>query len=67
MDLKNFAMNLIKNNPQIANNPNASEMLNTIQNGDSAKGQQIAVNLCNTYGISPEQALAKAKQFFGIR
>ena len=67
MDLKNFAMNLIKNNPQIANNQNASEMLNTIQNGDSAKGRQIAVNLCNTYGISPEQALAKAKQFFGIR
>lgn len=67
MSVKDFAMGLIKNNPQIANNPNASEMLNAIQNGDNAKGQQIANNLCRTYGMTPEQALAQAKKFFGIR
>lgn len=66
-NVKNFAMNLIRNNPQIANNPNANEMLNVIQNGDNARGQQIAENLCKTYGMTPEQALSQAKQFFGIR
>lgn len=66
MDFNSLVMHLIRNNPQIANNPNAQEMLNTIQSGDSQKGQQIAKNLCQTYGITPEQALQRAKQFFRV-
>lgn len=37
-DLKNIAMNLITRNPAIANNPQAQDYLNVIQNGDSARG-----------------------------
>ena len=51
-DLKNMAMNLLAKNPAIANNPQAQNYLGVIQNGDSARGQQIAENLCQTYGIS---------------
>lgn len=62
-DLKNIAMNLITRNPAIANNPQAQNYLNVIQNGDSARGQQIADNLCQTYGISRDEAIRQAKQF----
>lgn len=62
----NFAMNMIRQNPNIVNNPNSQSMLNVIQSGDNEKGEQIARNLCNTYGISPEQAIMQAKQFFRL-
>ena len=65
-DLKSFALNLINQNPQIAQNPNAQSMLNVIQSGDAQKGEEIARNLCQSYGITPDQALAQAKQFFHI-
>lgn len=65
-NMRDFALNLIGRNPQIANNPNAKELLNVIQNGDQAKGTQIAQNLCNTYGVTPEQAVNQAKNFFNI-
>ena len=66
-DLKSFAMMLLRLNPNIMNNPQAQHMVSIIQNGDSAQGQQIAENLCKTYGISKEDAIQQAKQFFGMR
>lgn len=65
-DLKNMAMNLLAKNPAIANNPQAQNYLGVIQNGDSARGQQIAENLCQTYGISRDEAIRQAKQFFNL-
>lgn len=64
--IRNFAMNLIAKNPQIANNPQAQELINVIKSGDDAKGQQIAKNICNSYGVTPEQALDRVPGFFGI-
>lgn len=66
MNPKDFAMSLITRNPQIANNPNAQGMIQAIQNNDSAKGEQIAKNLCDSYGISPQEAVQQAKQFFNF-
>lgn len=66
-DLKSFAMMLLRQNPNIMNNPQAQHMVSIIQNGDSTQGQQIAENLCKTYGISKEDAIQQAKQFFGMR
>lgn len=65
--LKDFALNLLSRNPNVQNNPSQQNMINAIRNGDDAAGQQIADNLCKTYGISREEALKKAKEFFGIR
>lgn len=65
-NLKDFALDYIRQNPNVANNPNAQGMLNVIESGDSAKGEQIARNLCQTYGITPEQAIQQAKQFFDL-
>lgn len=66
VDFRSLALNLIGRNPRVANNPQAQQMLQVIQNGDSARGQEIATNLCNTYGISKEDAVKQAKNFFGI-
>lgn len=64
--LMQFAMAMINKNPAIQNNPQAQEYINIIQNNDSAKGEQIATNLCNTYGVTKEQAIAQAKKYFGL-
>lgn len=65
--LANFALNQLQSNPQFANNPQAQALMTAIQNGDSAKGEEIARNICKTMGMSEQEALAQAKQFFGIR
>lgn len=61
---REFAMNLLANNPQFAQNPQAQQLIDIIRQGDSVKGEQIANNICQTYGVTPEQALSQAKQFF---
>lgn len=61
-----FAINMINRNPQVANNPRAQELLQVIKSGDSAKGEQIANNLCNTMGVDKNQAIQEAKRFFHI-
>lgn len=63
----NLAMTMINNNPQIANNPQAKSMIEVIQSGDAERGRQIAENLCNTYGVSKEDAVKQAKSFFKIQ
>lgn len=63
----NFAMNLLQKNPNVANNPNAQEMIRVIQSGDERTGVQIAENLCRTYGVSREEATDSAMKFFGIK
>lgn len=65
-DPRQMAMNLISQNPNIANNPNAQEFIKVIQNGDSERGQQIADNLCQSYGMTRDEALKSAKSFFHI-
>jgi hypothetical protein len=57
-------LNMAMQNSAIANNPRAQEMLQVIQSGDAQKGQQIAMNLCKTYGVSKEQAVGMATEYF---
>ena len=64
--MMNFALNLIQQNPALQNNPNAKEMIEVIRSGDTAKGEQIASNLCKTYGVDKNQAVQQARSFFNI-
>lgn len=66
MNIMDFAINMINQNPSIANNPQAKDLMEVIRSGDSTRGQQIAENLCNTYGVPKEEAISKAKGFFNI-
>lgn len=65
--MQNIVNAVLQRNPNVRNNPQAQEYLNVISSGDSQKGQQIAENLCKTYGMTKEQAIAQAKGFFGIK
>lgn len=65
-DMKSFALNLLSQSPNVRSNPQMQEMLQIIQSGDSVRGQQIAENLCNTYGVSKENAISDARSFFKI-
>ena len=65
-NIMGLALDIIQKNPALANNPNAREMIAVIRNGDAAKGQQIAQNICNTYGVKPEEAISQARSFFHI-
>lgn len=67
MNPMQFAMNMIQHNPQVMNNPMAQNYISVIQSGDAQKGQQLAENICKSYGMTPQQALQQAKQFFNIR
>lgn len=64
--IRDFALDLIGRNPALSNNPNAQEMIDVIRSGDSKRGEQIARNICDTYGVKPEEALSKARGFFNI-
>lgn len=66
MDIKAFALNLLGRNPQVANNPQAQAYLDVIRSGDAAKGEEIAKNLCATYGVTTDQAVNQAKRFFNL-
>lgn len=66
MAIKDFAIQLLNTNPNIRNNPQYQNYISIIQNGDSAQGEQIANNLCNTFGVPKEKALQDAKRFFNI-
>lgn len=61
-----WAMSQIQRNPNVANNPQAKEFIDILQHNDQQRGQQMAENLCKTYGKTPEQAIAEAKKFFNI-
>lgn len=54
---------MLRQRPDLKSN----EMFQAVQNNDAKKGEQIAMNLCKSYGVTKEQAIAQAKQFFGIR
>lgn len=58
---------LLQRNPEMQNNPMAKQMIDVIRSGDSAKGQQIANNLCKSNGVSPQDAIKQAQQFFGLK
>jgi len=53
----------IKSNPRIQNNPMAQSMIDVIESGNNIQGEQIAENLCKTYGVTKEQALQQAQNW----
>lgn len=66
MNIGSMISMLMQRNPQIANNPQAQQMLRVIQSGDAEQGQQIAENILRSRGISKDQAVQQARQFFGM-
>lgn len=66
LNLQQMAINMLSNSPVIANNPNTQQYLAIIRSGDASKGAQIAENLCRSYGVRKDDAVAMAKKFFKL-
>lgn len=66
MALAQMAMNRISSDPSFHNNPQAKAFVDIMQRGDIAQGQEMAKNLCQSYGVSEQEALQQAKSFFRI-
>lgn len=66
MALAQMAMNRISSDPSFCNNPQAKAFVDIMQRGDIAQGQEMAKNLCQSYGVSEQEALQQAKSFFRI-
>lgn len=59
-------LSMIKANPAIADNPQMQAYIDVLESGDSKRGEELANNLLETYGVSKEDALKEAKAFFHI-
>lgn len=66
MALAQMAMNRFSSDPSFRNNPQAKAFVDIMQRGDIAQGQEMAKNLCQSYGVSEQEALQQAKSFFRI-
>lgn len=65
--LQQLVQALINQNPSLSQNQQTMGYLDVIQRGDSAKGEQIADNICKNYGKTREEMIEEAKRFFNIR
>lgn len=65
-NIQSLISTLMRNNPAVANNPQAQEMLNVIQSGNAEQGQRIAENILQSRGMSRDEALQQAHRFFGM-
>lgn len=54
-------MNRLMSNPRFANNPMAQQALSIIQSGDSQKGEEMAMNILQSYGLTKEQGIQQAQ------
>lgn len=64
--LMNWALQMIQNNPNIQNNQNAQKMIQAIQSNDQQTGEQIAQNILDAQGLTREQGIQMAQNFFGF-
>lgn len=64
MSLPQIALGLLQQNPQLANSPQGQQFMQILQSGDAKAGEQMAMNICNSYGVTPQQALMSAINFF---
>ena len=63
--LLTLAQRLIQSNKsKIPNTPWAQAAVNAIMTGNAQAGEQLANNLCQSNGVSKEQALQQAGRFF---
>lgn len=66
-NLEQVAMMLLQKNPNIANSPQGQQFMDILKSGDAARGQQMAQNFCQSYGVTTDEALRQAQQFFNLK
>lgn len=66
MDVYAFAIDLLKKNPDKANTPLGKQLMQILDSKDYDAGEKLGQNICNTYGVDPEEAYNQGKTFFGL-
>lgn len=58
-----FVQRMVQMNPQMLNNPQYKHYYDVIMSGDQNAANQLAQNLCNSYGVTPQQGMQQFQQF----
>lgn len=53
---------IMQANPNLARTPQGQQFMQILQSGDVNACQQMGMNICNSYGLNPQQALAQSLQ-----
>ncbi len=53
----------IQRNPNLQNNPQAQQYIQVLMSGDAQRGQELASNICNSMGVTPQQAVQQAQNY----
>lgn len=61
-----IAMRMMQNNPAIAKDPEKQRMLQVLQNGSPKEQEQLARELCQARGVTPEDAMQQVRGFFNF-
>lgn len=64
MNPQQLVQQAIQRNPNLANNPQTQQYIQVLMSGDAQKGQELARNICGSFGVTPEQGVQQAQQFF---
>lgn len=64
--LVNMLLDRVVSDPSYRANPRAQAIVQCIRDNDAQRGKEIASNLCQSYGMTPEQAINRAKGLFHI-
>ena len=47
-------------------NPTQQNYIDVLKSNDANRGEQLARNICKSMGVSEQEALKQARQFFGV-
>lgn len=67
MGPKEILMEFLKKNPNVANNPQMQSYIDALNSGDQQRIKELGMNICNSFGVTPDQARAETMRFFGIK
>ena len=67
MGPKEILMEFLKKNPNVANNPQMQGYIDVLNSGDQEKIKTLGMNICNSYGITPDEARDATMRFFGMK
>lgn len=65
-DLYSFALQMLDSHPEQANTPLGKQLRAILESRDDTKGQELASNLCNTYGWDQNKKIQEGKSKFGL-
>lgn len=61
--MEQMALRMLKGNPNMQNNVIAQQFIKILESGDTAAGEELAMNLCQTNGSTKEDAIKMAQQW----